>query len=79
MTNTLLLSTDTSGASPTPTSVPSKPRRVQGPFNKKDIAALDECEDVARAAQSAPYADILNSKYAITPANVTALLAKIAE
>lgn len=70
----LFFSPDASGASPAP-----KPKRVQGAFNKKYMASLDESEDVARAAQTQPYSDVLNQKYAITPASVTTLLAQISE
>lgn len=75
--NRTFFTPDSSGAAPTP--APPKTRRVQSAFNKKTMAALDECEEVAQSAQIAPYADILNVKYKITPARVAALLDKIAQ
>ena len=73
-----LFSPDASGASPTPTPAPATlPKRAKGPFDKKKMAALDECEEVAQAAQTAPSAARLDTKYAISSASVATLLADI--
>lgn len=79
MNTPMLFASDSPGASPMSASAPPKKKVVRGPFDKEKMAVLDECEDIAHAAQSAPYADLLKQKYAIAPASVAALLAKIAE
>lgn len=66
---------DAGGAAPTPDPKP----RVNGPFNKATMAILDEAEEVAHSAQTAPYAEILDLKYGIPAAQISALLSKIAD
>ena len=71
-------SPDTNGAiAPSPAPTP-KATRAKGPFDKSKMAALEECSEVAAAAQTAPYASILEQKYDISSADVAALIADIA-
>ncbi len=76
MTPTFIFSPDGQAAG---TPEPTKPPRVRGPFDKETMAALDEAEDVAKNAQKAPFAAILEQKYKILPASVAALELKIDE
>ena len=61
-----------------PVPIPTPTKRVQGPFDKKTIAALTETQEVADNAALAPYAALLNTKYGITAAFVTQLTSDLA-
>ena len=67
----------TGAPAPIPTPTPAK--RVQGPFDKKTIAALTEAQEIAENAALAPYAALLDTKYQITAAFVTQLASDIAQ
>ena len=64
---------DATGTSATVTS-PSR-----GPFDKAKMAALVEADEIASNAANAPYAGVLNLKYQITPAQISALQSDITE
>ena len=59
--------------------IPTPTKRVQGPFDKKTIAALTEAQEVAANAALAPYAALLATKYEITAAFVTQLASDISQ
>ena len=62
-----------------PAPIPTPTKRVQGPFDKKTVAALTEAQEVAANAALAPYADVLATKYEITAAFVAQLASDIAQ
>ncbi len=60
-------------------SAPAKTPRAYGPFDKATMAALVGYADIVANAKKAPYADILQTKYKITAAQITTLGTDISE